>query len=261
MKAESIECIKNKLKETPVDSLDFFIETYEKDLRKGVEQLVQRAKKEKEEFYNEILRVEKMLSYERQFPKDWYIGGIDEAGRGPLAGPVVAAVVILNPDDPILYVNDSKKLSQQKRETLYEEIIQRAIGYGIGVVSEADIDAMNILQGTYKAMRIALEQCLVQPKHILNDAVIIPDVVIEQTKIIKGDSKSLSIAAASILAKVTRDRIMEAYDSLYPEYGFKQNKGYGSAQHIEQIKKIGPCPIHRQTFIRNFIDKTPKERF
>ncbi len=255
LEQKPISTIKKVLLETPIEKIDDFIKVYTEDTRKGVQKLVLRAAKEKEAYENEQGRVENMLMYERQLPQESIIGGIDEAGRGPLAGPVVAAVVILNPKDPILYIDDSKKLSAQKREYLYDEIISRAHAYGIGVVSEGEIDQINILQATYKAMRHAISQCNVEPDHLLNDAVIIPDVAIKQTKIIKGDSKSLSIAAASILAKVTRDRLMLAYDELYPEYGFKRNKGYGSAEHIKSIKQIGPCPIHRRTFIKNFINE------
>ncbi len=253
LKPESITSIKEILARTSTEELDQFIQTYREDTRKGVIHLVKRAQKDKQAYIDEVARVESMLEYERQLPLDYCVGGIDEAGRGPLAGPVVAAVVILNPKDPILYIDDSKKLTSKKRDALYEEIIQRATAYGIGVVSEEDIDSINILQATYKAMQHAINQCQVAPDHLLNDAVIIPDVSIPQTKIIQGDSKSLSIAAASILAKVTRDRLMLAYDELYPEYGFKSNKGYGSAEHIKQLKNIGPCPIHRKSFIKNFV--------
>ena len=255
MKQQSIAEIKETLLNTPVEKMDAFIRMYMTDARKGVCKLIERAEKIKNAYTNELTRIDKMLIYERQLPSDTIIGGIDEAGRGPLAGPVVAAMVILNPNDPILYVDDSKKLSASKRENLYQEIISRADAYGIGVVSEQEIDRMNILQATYKAMRHAVKQCEMKPTHLLNDAVVIPELAIAQTKIIKGDSKSLSIAAASILAKVTRDRIMLAYDELYPDYDFKNNKGYGSAKHIEAIKQIGPCSIHRRSFITNFVNK------
>lgn len=226
---------------------------YKEDPRKGVVKLIEKGSKRIIAYETELERVEFMLTYEKNFKDKGYIGGIDEAGRGPLAGPVVAACVILDPSDPILYVNDSKKLSEGKREELYQEIINRSIAYGIGVISEGEIDQINILQATYKAMRAALDQMEIKPDFLLNDAVIIPGVTLGQEKIIKGDAKSLSIAAASILAKVTRDRIMVAYDELFPEYGFANHKGYGSATHIEMIKSIGPCPIHRRSFIKGFI--------
>ena len=178
--------------------------------------------------------------------------GIDEAGRGPLAGPVVAGAVILSPDCEILYLNDSKKLSEKKRELLYDEIMEKAVATGIGVISPARIDEINILQATYEAMRMAISNLKVQPSVLLNDAVTIPLVEIPQVPIIKGDAKSVSIAAASIIAKVTRDHMMVEYEEIYPGYGFASNKGYGSAQHIAALKELGPTPIHRRTFIKNY---------
>lgn len=230
-----------------------FCKDHQNDERKGILNLVNRMTKRINEFDNEVVRVQNMLTYEKSYAHFNYIGGVDEAGRGPLAGPVVAACVILKADDPIFYVDDSKKLSAPRREALFEEIKKRAVCYGIGVVSEEDIDTLNILNATYKAMRIAIESMEIKPEILLNDAVIIPDIPIEQVKIIHGDAVSLSIAAASILAKVTRDQIMTAYDELFPEYGFKDHKGYGSSSHIETLRRIGPCPIHRQSFIKNFV--------
>ncbi len=234
-------------------SVELFAKKYCNDTRKGVINLLTKGEKIVKIYNDELERVKFMLTYEECFKDSGYIGGIDEAGRGPLAGPVVAACVILDPKDPILYVNDSKKLSAIKREELYVEIINRSISYGIGVVSEKDIDEINILQATYKAMRLAIGKLKIKPNHLLNDAVIIPEIYIPQEKIIKGDAKSLSIAAASILAKVSRDRIMVAYDELYPEYNFASNKGYGSSEHIKAIKQSGPSKIHRNTFIKNFL--------
>lgn len=245
--------LSNMLLKDTVSTMTQFIEDHESDQRSGVQKLVERANKTISNYNNELERVAFMLTYERQFESANFIGGIDEAGRGPLAGPVVAACVILDKNDPILFVNDSKKLSAKKREELYDEIISRSVAYGIGVVSKVDIDDINILQATYKAMRIAIDGCKIKPDQLLNDAVIIPGVSIPQEKIIKGDAKSLSIAAASILAKVSRDRIMVAYDELFPEYGFSKNKGYGSADHIQALKCVGASPIHRQSFIKNFV--------
>ena len=182
-----------------------------------------------------------------------YICGIDEVGRGPLAGPVVAAAVILPKDAEILYLNDSKKLSAKRREELYDEIQEKAIAIGIGMAGPARIDEINILQATYEAMRQAIGQLSVEPEVLLNDAVTIPEVVIPQVPIIKGDAKSVSIAAASVIAKVTRDRLMEEYDQVLAGYGFADNKGYGSAAHIAALRKLGPTPIHRRTFIKNFV--------
>ena len=201
----------------------------------------------------EIQRTEEMKKFEDEYKIYGNICGIDEAGRGPLCGPVVAGAVILPKEYDILYLNDSKKLSEKKREELYDEIAEKALAWSVGIVSPERIDEINILQATYEAMRIAIQKLSVVPDILLNDAVTIPSVDIRQVPIIKGDAKSQSIAAASIMAKVTRDRLMVQYDMMYPEYGFLKNKGYGTKQHIEAIKEIGPCPIHRRTFIKNFI--------
>ena len=179
--------------------------------------------------------------------------GVDEAGRGPLAGPVCAAAVILPPGLEIPGLNDSKKLTDKKRRELYDVIVEQAVSYGITFASEQEIDEINILQATYEAMREAISKLSVKPDVLLNDAVKIPQVDIRQVPIIKGDAKSVSIAAASIVAKVTRDRLMEEYDKVLPGYGFASNKGYGSAEHIAALKEIGPSPIHRQSFIGHFV--------
>lgn len=194
-----------------------------------------------------------MRSFEHQYEGYGAVCGIDEVGRGPLAGPVVAGAVILPTDCEILYLNDSKKLSEKKRELLYDEIMEKAVATGIGVISPARIDEINILQATYEAMRMAISNLKVQPSVLLNDAVTIPLVEIPQVPIIKGDAKSVSIAAASIIAKVTRDHMMVEYEEIYPGYSFASNKGYGSAQHIAALKKLGPTPIHRRTFIKNIL--------
>ena len=199
-----------------------------------------------------------MRVYERRYRERGTLCGIDEVGRGPLAGPVVAGAVILPEDCEILYLNDSKKLSEKKRELLYDEIMEKAIAVGIGAVSPERIDEINILQATYEAMRIAISRLSVRPDLLLNDAVTIPQVGIPQVPIIKGDAKSVSIAAASIIAKVTRDRMMVQYEELYPGYEFASNKGYGSARHIAALKEIGPCPIHRRSFIKNFTGDAEK---
>ena len=201
----------------------------------------------------EIKRTELMKEFDREYKIYGTICGIDGAGRGPLCGPVVAAAVILPDEYNILYINDSKKLSETKREEVYKEIDKYAVAYGVGIVSPERIDEINILQATYEAMRTAIHKLSVTPDILLNDAVTIPMVDIKQVPIIKGDAKSQSIAAASIVAKVTRDHLMEEYDKLYPEYGFAKHKGYGTAAHIKAIKEYGPCPIHRRTFIKNFI--------
>lgn len=204
----------------------------------------------------ELERLRSMKEYEYSFLSkgNVVIAGVDEAGRGPLAGPVVAAAAILNVDDDFIYLNDSKKVTPKRRDILYNDIMNRTI-YGIGIVSAEEIDEMNILQATYKAMRMAIDKLSKRPEVLLNDAVIIPgiDESIHQEKIIKGDAKSVSIAAASILAKVTRDRYMEELGEKYPEYGFEKHKGYGTKAHIEAIKKYGITPEHRKTFLKNII--------
>ena len=215
-------------------------------------------KEEREARKLEKLRLEKermykMFSFEREYADRQSICGIDEVGRGPLAGPVVAGAVILPRDCKILYLNDSKQLSAKKRDELYDVIMENAVAVGIGMASPRRIDEINILQATYEAMREAVSKLEPVPQILLNDAVTIPDVIIPQVPIIKGDAKSISIAAASIVAKVTRDRMMVEYDKVMPEYGFASNKGYGAAAHIEALKKYGPSPIHRATFIKNFI--------
>lgn len=206
-----------------------------------------------EKLEKELARLEAMREYEDTYDACAYICGIDEAGRGPLAGPVVAAAAVLPKDCQILYLNDSKKLSEKKRDLLFDEIKEKAVAYGIGIVSPQVIDEINILQATYEAMRQAISQLNVIPEILLNDAVTIPGVDIMQVPIVKGDAKSVSIAAASILAKVTRDRMMMEYDQIYPEYGFAKHKGYGTAAHIAALKEYGPCPIHRRTFIKKFV--------
>ncbi len=198
-------------------------------------------------------RLLKMTEYERECYSLGYsrLAGVDEVGRGPLAGPVVAAAVILGEGVLIPGVNDSKKLSESKREYLYEEIRAKALCIGIGMADEKTIDEVNILNATHIAMKTALKNLTQQPDYILLDAVTLKDVDIPQKGIIKGDSLSLSIAAASIIAKVERDRLISAYDSIYPAYGFGKHKGYGTSAHIDCIKKYGLLPIHRRSFTKN----------
>ena len=203
----------------------------------------------------ERVRLEGMREFENKYSDLAYVAGIDEAGRGPLAGPVVAAAVILPKDIFLPFLNDSKKVTEKRRDVLFDEIKQNAIAYGIGIASNTLIDEINILQATYEAMREAVNALEKTPDVLLVDAVHIPDINIKQVGIVKGDAKSVNIAAASILAKVTRDRIMVEYDKIYPEYGFASNKGYGTATHIAALKGIGPCAIHRKSFIGNFVSE------
>lgn len=245
--------IREILQAASVDELPAFIAAYENDERAGVQALINKAKKKRLDYEKELLRTEKMKEYERKYASFSYICGIDEVGRGPLAGPVVAGAVILPRECQILYLNDSKQLSEKKREELYEVIMENAVSTGLGFVSPERIDEINILQATYEAMRQAIGKLEKEPDLLLNDAVTIPGVEIRQVPIIKGDAKSVSIAAASIIAKVTRDRLMVQYDEIYPEYGFASNKGYGAAAHIEALKKYGPTPIHRRSFLKNLL--------
>ena len=251
--AEKIGEIKQKLEETDISLLPAFVEQYKTDVRAGVQKLVQTAGKRYQKLQDEIARTEALKKYEKEYDNYTYICGIDEVGRGPLAGPVVAGAVILPKDCDILYINDSKQLSAAKREELYDVIMEKAVATGIGMIGPERIDEINILQATYEAMREAISKLEVKPDILLNDAVTIPGVLIRQVPIIKGDAKSISIGAASIIAKVTRDRLMVEYDKMLPEYGFASNKGYGSADHIKALKEVGPSPIHRMSFIKNFV--------
>ena len=201
-------------------------------------------------------RLKALKEYERKLHETGlqYIAGIDEAGRGPLAGPVVVGVAIMKPESFIEGVNDSKKVSEKRREKLYEQITEEAIDWSVGIVDQNEIDEINILNATKKALHMAIENLKIKPERILVDALEHIDTCgIPYTPIIKGDAKVYSISAASIIAKVTRDRIMKEYDEVYPRYGFAGHKGYGTAAHIQAIKEFGPCPIHRKTFIKNFV--------
>lgn len=253
MEEKKISVIKAELEDVSITEIQSFIDAYTSDERGGVQKLVETARKRQEKYLAELYRTENLKKYEREYAQYTYIAGIDEVGRGPLAGPVVTCAVILPKDCDILYINDSKKLSAAKREELYDEIMEKAVAVGIGMVGPERIDEINILQATYEAMRQAISKLDPQPDVLLNDAVTIPGVNIKQVPIIKGDAKSISIGAASIIAKVTRDRMMEEYDHIFPEYGFASNKGYGSAEHIAAIKQYGQTPIHRRSFIGNFI--------
>lgn len=251
--SEKIGDIKEKFKNCKDEELADFIETYGSDPRSGVISLCSQACKRMADIEKEYARLEEISKYEREYGQYGLICGIDEVGRGPLAGPVVAGAVILPKDCKIKYINDSKKLSAKMRDMLYDEIMEKAVTVGIGFVSEKRIDEINILNATYEAMREAIDKLGVKPDILLNDAVTIPKVDIRQVPIIKGDAKSISIGAASIVAKVTRDRFMEEMAKKYPQYDFASNKGYGSAKHIAAIKEHGPCEIHRKTFISNFL--------
>ncbi len=248
-----IQEIKQLFAECPEDGLSALITQFVEDERGGVQAEIRKAEKRLAALAAERERTESLKKYEREYENFGLVCGIDEVGRGPLAGPVVAGAVILPKDCQILYLNDSKQLSAKKREELYDVIMEQAVAVGIGYASPERIDEINILQATYEAMRQAVSKLSVKPDVLLNDAVTIPGVELRQVPIIKGDAKSVSIAAASIVAKVTRDRLMVEYDSVFPGYDFAGNKGYGSAVHIEALKNLGPTPIHRRSFIGNFI--------
>ncbi len=249
----SLAEIKKELKATDPVLLPETISRYESDERASVRKELESARKRYDKYIKELSRLEVMAQYEEKYSEYEYICGIDEVGRGPLAGPVVAGAVILPRGARIPYINDSKQLSEAKREELYDVIMDQAVSVGIGQASCQRIDEINILNATYEAMREAIGKLDPKPDLLLNDAVTIPGVDIRQIPIIKGDAKSMSIAAASIVAKVTRDRMMVEYDNVYPGYGFASNKGYGAAAHIEALKKLGPTPIHRRSFIGNFV--------
>ena len=216
------------------------------------------TEKQNAKLEQENLRVAGLRAFEQeaagQHGKDGLICGIDEAGRGPLAGPVAAGAVILPADHEILWLNDSKKLSPKKRDMLYDQIREEALAWAVVMIGPDRIDRINILQADYEAMRLAVQALQPSPSVLLNDAVTIPGLEIPQVPIIKGDAKCLSIAAASILAKVTRDRYMEQLDSVYPGYGFAGHKGYGTKQHTQALRELGPCPAHRRSFIGNYAD-------
>ncbi len=252
--AEDMKTIRQKLQAATMEELPVLFLQYERDPRTGVHKEIEKARRRIAAYEKELARMEELKKYEREYSACAHICGIDEVGRGPLAGPVVAGAVILPKDCDILYINDSKKLSEKKREELYEVILEKAVAVGLGYSTPKRIDEINVLQATYEAMREAVGQLSIVPDLLLNDAVTIPEVAIRQVPIIKGDAKSISIGAASIVAKVTRDRLMVQYDEVYPAYGFAANKGYGAQMHIEALKKYGPCPIHRKTFITHFCE-------
>lgn len=252
-KPKKIATIKLEFMQANIAEYPLLLNHYSKDGRSGVIAICKQYASKLTAYKAELERLETMRMYENKYSDYEFICGIDEVGRGPLAGPVIAAAVILPKDCNILYINDSKLLSEKKREELYDEIIEKAIAYGVGSVPPPRIDEINILQATYEAMQQAVSNLSVKPDLLLNDAVTIPKIMIKQVPIVKGDAKSMSIAAASIIAKVTRDRIMGAYDKVFPGYDLAQNKGYGSPKHIEAIKEMGISLIHRKSFIKNFI--------
>ena len=237
-----------------LEALSGFLAEYSSDERTGVQNLIKQADKTKASLEKELQRVEEMMYFERKYEDDYsYICGVDEVGRGPLAGPIVTAAVILPKGLVIPYLNDSKQVPEKRREELYDIIISNAVAYAIGMRTAEYIDDKGISDADMSSMRDSVMGLSPAPDLILVDAFKIPGIDIKQVGIVKGDAKSVSIAAASIVAKVTRDRMMDEYDAKYPEYGFKSNKGYGSAKHLEAIQTVGPCEIHRRSFITKYI--------
>lgn len=248
--------IKEIFEKTPVDDIPKTAAAFKDDERSGVKKLVERYEKKYAAHLAELERLAEISAFEKGLREKGFrlIAGIDEVGRGPLAGPVMTAAVILPENCVIEGINDSKKLSPAKREALSAVIKEKAVSFAFGSASPEEIDEINILQATYRAMRKAIAALDPEPDFVLADAVTIPDIAVSQRGIIHGDAKSVSIGAASIIAKVERDAMMNIYGELYPGYGFEKNKGYGSAEHIEALKRLGPCPIHRKSFIKNFVE-------
>ena len=234
------------------EELESFISTYENDARNSVIALVERAKKAIDALEKEIARTEVMKKYEYENEQYGFVCGIDEVGRGPLAGPVVACAVILSANSQILYLNDSKKLSEKKREELYDVIMKEAVAVGIGMRDAGRIDEINILQATFLAMQRALDQLTVRPDLALIDGNRAKDFGLPVKTVVKGDSLSANIAAASILAKVTRDNLMQEMAESYPQYGFEIHKGYGTKEHYAALREFGASPIHRMSFLKKF---------
>jgi ribonuclease HII len=250
----TIKEIENKISELNCRDAVCYLNELRDEMGSKVDKLILKYQKKIDAHNKELERLQIMSLYEQAGYDAGarYICGIDEVGRGPLAGPVVAAAVILPKDTIIKGINDSKKLSPQKREALYDEICQKSIAYAIGLVDEKIIDEINILNATKMAMQQAVSKLSQIPDYLLIDSVKLSDINIRQSSFDKGDAKSVSIAAASIIAKVTRDRMMDKFHNDYPAYGFTNHKGYGTAEHIDAIKNYGLCPLHRRSFTKNF---------
>lgn len=250
---EAVNQIKQHLSSVDLDKIPEAIKIYLEDERISIKKLIEQYQKKYIKYQNELQRIKEISKYETELYQKGkaFIAGIDEVGRGPLAGPVMTCAVILPKDCNVLGINDSKKLSASQRENICIQLKKIAIDISISKVEADEIDKINILQSVYKSMKQSVNNLNTKPDIVLVDAVSIPDINVEQLSIVKGDAKSISIAAASIIAKVTRDKLMDEYSKKYPEYGFERNKGYGTKEHIDAIKKYGLCPIHRRTFVKN----------
>ncbi|MBN2796967.1 MAG: ribonuclease HII [Clostridia bacterium] len=253
--AKSIQIIKEELSVLDLKEQIAYLESLKDDTRGGVVKLVEKVKRDVEKQIVELKRLETLTLYEKKLIHKGFqkIAGIDEVGRGPLAGPVVACAVVLNRYDLYEHINDSKKVSKKNREILFQKISDTAEDVAFGMASPEEIDELNILNATKLAMKRAIENLKEKPDHLLIDAVKLDDISIEQTNIIKGDEKSMTIAAASIMAKVTRDAMMEELGRAYPEYDFENNKGYGTASHYKGLNAVGISPIHRRSFVKDFL--------
>lgn len=248
----TIKEIETLLKDTPVESLQEALTPFRADERTGVKKIVKRYQKKLQDHEETLANWEMRLCFDEVMGEGTIVVGVDEVGRGPLSGPVVAAAVVLPKNVQLLGLRDSKKLTEEHREQLYQEIKEKALAIGVGVVPAGRIDEINILQATFEAMREALSQINVDYNLVLVDGdKTIPNIECMQQAIISGDDKSASIAAASVIAKVTRDRMMVKYNQIYPGYYWDRNKGYGSGQHYEAIREKGITPLHRKTFLKN----------
>lgn len=250
----TVKQVKNKIDQLTLDEAEKLITILEADERKSINKLANKIKRKVDAVNKEKERIKNLWAFEKEITKEYtFVAGIDEVGRGPLAGPVVCAAVILPKGTEFVGINDSKKVKKDDRERLFNEIKEKAIAVGIGICDEKIIDDINILEATKLGMKRAIKDLKQKPEFLLIDALTLDDISIKQKGIIKGDTKSVSIAAASIIAKVTRDRIMYDYNKKYPEYGFLTNVGYGTKEHREALEAIGPTPIHRKSFIKNLI--------
>lgn len=252
---KSIQVIKDELNALPLTEQIGYLDSLKDDQRSGVVKLVEKIKKDIQKQKAEQERLKALTRFEDDLIMKGFkrIAGIDEVGRGPLAGPVVACAVVLNRYDLYEHINDSKKVSKKHRESLFQKLSDTAEDIAFGMASPEEIDELNILNATKLAMKRALENLKEKPDHLLIDAVKLDDISIEQTNIIKGDEKSMTIAAASIMAKVTRDAMMEELGKTYPHYDFENNKGYGTASHYKGLNAVGISPVHRRSFVKDFL--------